>query len=485
MAIYNIFFVASLYFLSGVLLAELNLNFVPLVFLSLALLIITTGFFLVNKKKVLLYFGFLVVFLLFGFIYFKYTNFVFWKNININFDDKINFSGKVIDDPIYFLNYQQLKINLNPPYRGKVLVNLPLYPHYNYGDVIQFNGIIKLPQNNNYKNYLAKDGIVGITNYPQTILIKNNPNLFFKILFDIKHKILDVFKKNLPVKESSLLSGLVLGDRSEFSNDFKNDMANSGTSHIAALSGYNISLVSLFVLSFFSLIASQQFSFLATIFFIIIFVLLTGAEASVVRAGIMGIILLLIYRIGRPYSMRNIIVFTAVVMVIINPKVLIFDIGFILSFLSLIGIIYLRPALAQILNIKSNGFLNWKENMLATVSAQLMVIPVLINSFNNFSPTTFFANVIILETVPVAMGLGFLIAFMSFVSVYLSMIFSWLVWVVVKFEIIVIHFFAQLPIHLSLHLSYFLMIIYYLIIILFILIVNRKHQLNLVKNLNK
>ena len=112
-----------------------------------------------------------------------------------------------------------------------------------------------------------------------------------------------------------------------------------------------------------------------------------------------------------------------------------FDLGFQLSFAALLGIVYLRPAIGNLLRAgarsgdfaANGGLLNWRENALTTVSAQLAVLPILMVNFGTFSPLSFPANVLILGIMPVTMALGFAAAAAGFVSYHLALFFGWIV----------------------------------------------------------
>ena len=114
-------------------------------------------------------------------------------------------------------------------------------------------------------------------------------------------------------------------------------------------------------------------------------------------------------------------------MSVFNPMV-IFEIGFQLSFISLLGMVYISPILRKFLKIDDSGagFLNWKMSAIETFSAQLVVAPLLIKNFNEVSITSLLANVFILEFVPITMFLGFLLAFVSLLSYYAGFLISWL-----------------------------------------------------------
>ena len=107
---------------------------------------------------------------------------------------------------------------------------------------------------------------------------------------------------------------------------------------------------------------------------IALFVLMTGASPSVVRAAIMGVALLLARHAGRQSAPLIVIVFAAFVMIVANPRVLVFDIGFQLSFLAVLGLAYVAPYLQKKM-MRVPEFLKWKEAFVATISAQIAVLP--------------------------------------------------------------------------------------------------------------
>ena len=243
------------------------------------------------------------------------------------------------------------------------------------------------------------------------------------------------------------MAGIILGERAEFSKEFKEKMKASGTTHIVALSGYNITIVGLAVASVFGYFFKRRIVFILTILTVVGFVLMTGAEASVVRAAIMGCIILLGQQIGRVHSMRDVIMAAALIMILFDPKVLRFDVGFQLSFLALVGIVYLAPFIKKILKIEDEaGFLGWRKNLLETTSAQMAVAPLLIINFGSFHIASFLANVLILEAIPITMFLGFLMAGIGFVFMPLATIIGWFAGVFLSYEFLIIDIFSKISI---------------------------------------
>ena len=123
---------------------------------------------------------------------------------------------------------------------------------------------------------------------------------------------------------------------------------------------------------------------------------------------------------------------------------LVWDVGFQLSFLALIGIVYLAPWLKNRLRMSDeSGFLNWRENLLKTTSAQLAVLPLLLYHFGYASPLGIITNVLILEFIPLTMTFGFFIALASIFSHLLAMFISFPASVLISYELGIIELFTK------------------------------------------
>ncbi len=345
---------------------------------------------------------------------------------------------------------------------GKVLVTLPHYPQYQYGDSVELEGKLKTPaefDTFSYKDYLAKDGIYSVMYSPDSKLISSgNGNFVYAAIFRVKNKFKEKIKAVLPEPESSLLAGLLLGERSGLDQDLKDDFAITGTSHIVAVSGYNVTIIALIILTLaLALGFSRGQSFWISLAAIILFIIMVGAPASAVRAGVMGGLVLVAVRAGRLNSMTNAITFAAVAMMALNPKILRFDAGFQLSFLAVVGVVWFYPVLDDYFSGKikkeikkektffENVLREIKSAFLLTLSAQIMALPILLGSFGNLSLVAPFANILILPFVPVAMGLGFLAGGMGFFWLLAAKILGYFTWLVLTYQIRVIEFLADLP----------------------------------------
>ncbi|MCX6702647.1 MAG: ComEC/Rec2 family competence protein [Candidatus Wolfebacteria bacterium] len=424
----------------------------------------------VFSKRKLFWMSCLSLAIIIGSLYAGFCDFIQKENFNVVFGKKINFSGVVINNPERGES-RQFTIKLSEPYSGNILVKLPLYPAFNYGDLINFEGVVKSPEPQEYADYLAKNRIFGISNSPEANFVSaGNASYIKTALFRIRNGIVANFQKVLPTEEAALLEGLTVGERAEFSQEFKDAMSKSGTTHMVALSGYNISIIVLAVSSLFAYFLSRRMTFYLTVLVILAFVVMAGAEASVVRAAIMGFLILLASQIGRVYGMRNAMILAAFLMAIVNPRVLKFDAGFQLSFLALLGLVYLSPAIRKLFNFKEDaGVLGWRENFITTTSAQLAVMPLLIINFSKISFVSLAANILILETIPITTFFGFIVGFLGFISYRLSFIFSWLAGIFLVYQIFIIRLFGSFGSVEVGSLSPVFVAVYYILIIAFIL----------------
>lgn len=427
MNLYDLAFYFAVFFLVGVALA--SVGFSALSALVATVLIGSTLLFLKPRSALI----FLVPTLLLGFLYFNVQADAFHGE-RIPFDKPAVFKGMVSREPVYGVKSQKLTLELQDPHRVKIVAYLASYPRFSYGDLLELKGVIAK----------SPSGALNIMSFPEVrLLSKNRGNAVKGALFSFKRRFVSYLENVLPREHAALLAGETVGDRAGFSKQFTEAMNRSGTTHIVALSGHNISVVIFAVMFALRYFVSRRLAFYASIIFVLTFVVMTGAEASVVRAGIMGLLILLAVETDRLYSVRNALALTAFLMVLYDPRVLVFDIGFQLSFSALIGIVYLMPLLKHSFKVKDEGFLGWKYNALTTISAQLGVLPLLLYHFGYFSLLGILANILIIEAVPYTMGLGFLAGFAGFISDVLSLMAGWIVYPFLSYQIAVINFFAK------------------------------------------
>lgn len=350
------------------------------------------------------------------------------KFANLSLPNSLSESGKVVSDP-YIKNTTQ-RFLLEFKSGIKLLTYASPYPQFEYGDVLEIVGKTETVPKDGYGKYLEKMGARGSLFFPEIKDTGSRESGIRGKLYDLRHLAEENINRVLPIKESALLNGLVFGDTEEFSEEFKESMQRSGTTHLTALSGYNIAVVATITLSFFLLFLRRRLAVLGAVLAITAFVLMTGAEPSVVRAALMGGLVLLARESGRLYDLQNAIALTASVMVFFNPTLLVYDLGFQLSFLALLGIVYLAPALAKFFRWTTPKPNSFKDLFLSSVSAQLAVAPLLLYQFGFVSWFGVSVNLLVLPLVPFVMGIGFLASALGFLKLGFV---AWVAWPILVF----------------------------------------------------
>ncbi|MEK7135037.1 MAG: ComEC/Rec2 family competence protein [Patescibacteria group bacterium] len=366
---------------------------------------------------------------------------------NFNAEEKIIFSGKIIEEPDRRPNFSQYVLESET--LGRVLVKTNLYQEYFYGDVLKLNGKVEMPENFSgfdYQNYLAKDNIFLVSKYPEITLVGRPVNKnFYGHLLNIKKSFIDIINKIIFEPQASFLAALLVGARRTLPPDLVDAFNRTGTSHIVAISGYNISIISIMLLNFLSyLLLPRRLIFWLVGIGLVLFTLIAGAGASVVRAAIMGGLLILARREGRFYQITNAIIFAGAAMLFFNPYLLRYDAGFQLSFLATLGLVYLAPHFNKWFSHLPN-FLSFRANLAATLSAQIMTLPVILFGFGRFSLIAILANVLILPVIPLTMLFGFLAGLMGLVSLKIAAIFILPAWLMLSYQIWIVKILSLLP----------------------------------------
>ncbi len=458
------FFFGSCFFLVGVLCASVSLGLFTLLITLISCVFSLFLFFALHKKLFLVLFFLLFLIPIGSFYYTLRSEFV----PRVSPGELIDARAVVARDVRMLENSQEAIVDVfaeNGKKEGRVLLRLKKFPEVHYGDVVRIRGTVEYPSESGYGGYLEKRGISGIIAFPGMIFLgENEGSEILRFLFNMKKFSVRIFQNVLPPEESAFLSGIVLGDTSGFSKDFKTAMSQSGTSHLVALSGYNVMILISAIVAMGIKVFSRTTAQIIAGICIAGFVLMTGAEASVVRAAIMGCILLFLGE-RKQQDPRNLLIFVALCMVLWNPKVLTFDVGFQLSFFALLGIVYIRPALQKLFHVSDEGGLfSWKESFLSTAGAQLAVLPILISSFGGVSWTSLIANVCILGFIPITMGLGFSMIFTGIFSYYIATVFGWITWIFLRLETGVIEFFAGIAHPFTIPMNIFIAVTYYIIL---------------------
>lgn len=464
----RIFLILSLSFIGGIAVASFYYpkiidNFYLAVALIMGIIILTVNY----RNKILVIFGFALLFFIFGI---HLTNLKLEKINNLGENGK-NISGNFVVQKEPEINGKMQRIIVkNGNY--KVLITAPIYPEYFYGDEIKLSCTLKIPENKTFdwRMYLAKDNILYECQSAKIEKISENKgNKIYGYILKIKNKLGENIQKLIPAPQSGLMIGLILGGDDKLSKDVQNNFSATGMTHIVAVSGYNVTIVAeyLMLLGIFLGFWRRQ-AFWFAVAGIILFIAMTGFPSSAVRAGVMGILLIWAMKNGRLANSQNAIIFAAVVMLLINPLLLRWDIGFQLSFLATLGIIYMYP-------VFQNYMMKWTDTrsvptlleiLFLTLSAQIFVLPIILFNFEKLSLISPLANLLVLPIIPITMLLGFIAVISSFIFYPLAQIFSWLAYLPLKYETTVINYLAGLKYSsVEVHMAWWGVVLWYIILV--------------------
>ncbi|MEK9181076.1 MAG: ComEC/Rec2 family competence protein, partial [Patescibacteria group bacterium] len=321
--------------------------------------------------------------------------------------DKVNLAIKAVGIN-QVTSKQDPKISLA---EGKVLVTVGRYPEYRYGDRLKITGKLEQPFESadfSYKNYLAKGGIYSVSYFPKISLVASGQgNLIKAQLLNFKQRFIDGLSRILPEPQNAFLAGLLVGARRAIPEGLLAMFKITGVTHIIAISGFNISIITRILGRFIQTHFGRRAALLITVLVVCGFVVITGAQASVVRAAIMGVVLVVGLNLGRMSRAFNILVLAGAGMVALNPQVLIFDVGFQLSFLATAGLIFFAETLERAFR-KIPEIFELRSILAATLSAQIFVWPLLIYNFDQLSLISPLVNILILTIIPITIIFGFI-----------------------------------------------------------------------------
>lgn len=231
----------------------------------------------------------------------------------------------------------------------------------------------------------------------------------------------------VPYPESAFLEGLLLGYQENIPRSMKENFIEAGIIHILALSGWNITIIVLWLQRFFIFFMRRQYALVPTAFCIFFFVLLTGASPSLLRAAIMGILILIAQGLGRLVHVVNLLLASGVVLTFLNFALL-RDIGFQLSYAATAGILFFAEPIKKWIR---------SEILASSLAAQCSTLPLIIFYFGRISLVAPVANLLVLPLVPWSMGLGFL------AMIFRSHVLGWITWLPLAFIIKVAEFLSS------------------------------------------
>lgn len=384
------------------------------------------------------------------------------------FEQKVKWEGYIVEDPDLRTDKQLLTVRPKN-FKQNLLITTTKAQDFFYGDLVVFEGKVKEPKDFDdfdYSGYLERFNVYGVVSYPKIIILKNSHgNKYKTFILKIKHSFVKRVSEFFTEPNRSLALGITIGAKRGLPADIVENFNITGTSHIVAMSGYNITII----IGFFGILSwviGRRLNLWLSLFLVLGFVVVAGASASVVRAGVMGALLLFAFNLGRMYMAFPALIFTSALMLYANPRIGLWDIGFQLSFAATLGIVCLMPLLEKIF---SNFGEYWgvKKIILGTFSAIFATMPIILFYFGRLSLVALLANILVLPFVPMAMLLSFLtiIPFLAPGFVFFTnLILGWIFYVTAKLSRVP---FASVEIKIGkigfVLISIFLLILYFIL----------------------
>jgi len=399
--------------------------------LIIGLLLFLTYIF--KKKPLLILAGFLILGLGLGVFMINKASVKLDELKNIEkFSQEVEMKAKIISEKDTREKYSRYIVEDLKTNKGKILLLTDKYNNFKYGDILKIQGTIELPQNFSgfdYQGYLAKENIYYISPFPIVSVlekVKNNIiNNFHNNLYGLKMKIRQNVMRGFPLKEANFLRAILLGDEGVMDEDFRRELSRSGTSHIVAISGLHLSILSVFIFSGLLMLGFwRKHATAITIFILIVFAIFIGFKASLLRAVLMASLAFIALSSGKLFKIEQTLCYIASIMLAFNPLLLKYDVGFQLSFLAVLGIFLLKPLFDYIFQQKFKLSQILTDILTVTLAAQIFTLPIVISNFGIISFIAPFVNFFALLLIPFILGMGFVWIFLSiFINVFWLTIF--------------------------------------------------------------
>ena len=343
---------------------------------------------------------------------------------------------RIVADPVekdFFRNivlrFESCESDVCP--KTDVLWQAPLSFRGEAGTRLRFQCQLELPKNFtpefDYRMFLHKDGIGYVCPKASAVqlLLPDRESFIRAALYVPKHVFEETLSRVLREPEAGLAKGLLLGGDNYLPRDLKDSFTRVGLSHMIAVSGYNITLIAQMLLSLGLILGlwrkqSIWFALIGIVFFIV----MIGLPASAARAGTMASIVFLALQSGRLARPVNALLFAGAAMLLLNPLLFRYDLGFQLSFLATLGILLLMPyyehfSPKQVI-LKKGG-----EILFMTIAVELFVLPLILFSFHTFSPLIIIGNFLVV-LVPFAMAASFLAGIAFLIIPGAHVVFAWM-----------------------------------------------------------
>ncbi|MCX5694366.1 MAG: ComEC/Rec2 family competence protein [Candidatus Omnitrophica bacterium] len=337
----------------------------------------------------------------------------------------------------FTLNTQEIQID-KQGYKccGKLLVKMDFTQELNYGDSLTLLGnLTKVYAFNDarhrYQDFLLRQGIYAVMpvkDFRQ--IIRQDKARGIKLAgscIRLRAYLEQIISRHLPDLPASILCAMVLGQKRNLPWLVNDSMVKSGTVHILVVSGFNVGIMAFIINLLLKILRlPRKWRIILIAVCLLIYCLVTGATNPVIRATVMGLTFLAAYFLKREPDIYNALGLAALFILVVNPQQLL-DIGFELSFVSVLAIVYLYPKLKalvglELCRIKALKFII--GGCLVSLSAWLGTALIIAWNFRVVVPVTVLANILIVPLATLITLCGFTLVLSGWLCPGLADIFS-------------------------------------------------------------
>jgi competence protein ComEC len=386
-----------------------------------------------------------------GYLRFALASYVLDRAAFTNHED-VSVSGIIVKEPEHRDRDQRFVLAM--PNGIRMLVYTSLYADLAYGDQVAVTGTFEYPEDFeaaggrtfHYTKFLEKDGITGLVRRAEvTVMVRKQGSKVITALLAVKHYFVSQLHAVLPPDEAGLVSGFLIEGRQAVSGEMQDTFRRTGLSHTVALSGFNVSIILNQVVAL-CLLWSRRLAFVGGSASILLFVLMTGGQTTVIRASLMAFAALIGRCTNRRYDAGRGLLISALCMLAWNPYTLAFDFSFQLSFLATFALIHFSDFLYLFFTKTLPRFATIvvRESIVTTSAVYVFMTPFLLYTTGTFSAVALPANFLVVPTVPWAMLAGFVTGVFGMVSHSVSQLVAYLLHYLLMFDLSVISWFSQL-----------------------------------------
>lgn len=354
-------------------------------------------------------------------------------------DQKVTMVGQAGGDGVYgkrkALTFDLKNVRVNGDGGSKELVGVVGVSGFGEnmvfrGDTIQVTGKLRKGTGSHQ----------GWMSFAEITLVTRNTSVIEKV----RHEFGAGMMTALPEPLASFGMGILIGQRSTLPEEVHQDLLMVGLVHIIAVSGYNLTIILRAGMKLFGSRSKYQ-TMLFSCSLIIVFLMLTGSSASIVRASIVSGLSIAAWYYGRAFRPVTLILLAAVITSLANPLYVWCDLGWYLSFLAFYGVMVLGPQVRYKMvpeRVRDNVLLGIA---LESICAEIMTLPLVLYIFGQMSHVSLLANVVIAAFVPIAM---LLTVIAGLAGTFLMPIAGWIAWpavLVLTYMLDIAHLLASIP----------------------------------------